>query len=1617
MAHSNIHMPSTCLPGDGRSAISSRCPPCFPKHSPVPDGLKQKLNFPGLLSQAAVGPSQTTAAFDVFASGELAAPGNGLPGVQPASPSRCTTTASVALLPAFPVNMPLTTCATAPGDALKTQAHLHSTVEDEAIPASIRREIPQIVVRRGDAPTDALMRIPANQSAESYFRASREYSDFAGASAVREAAMANFPRPHVTSVPAATNLALLTQQPDSAASCASPPLPGGPADAPTAPMGAEIRVGASTESLQQLLSKHPQQARLLAAVLQRDGQSGSAPGALSRHLWAVAAAAAVRASPGLVQQQLRLRSQLLTRMALERCAQGEAPRCASPASKETLPASRVGNEGSVRVGSAPQNSQALQKQKECLAQSEARLQRPEILAVLHNRSTATFRFVLRALAVLAECCPRWAATAPAPAAAPLKSAHRTGAQLVGGEVILDRAAVPGDSSTGRCGSQVFRGQGEAEASGAAPSSYRWHWLHVVSFADKPELLTVYSSILAPLVSFASCCLPQAYPADNAASLSARTKERQALCGSNSALVLLQVLRELDDLRSLHDPLFLSSGIYSLQLLGQQPLGAVPHLGVCGEGCRAAMSAEGVCGLGLLRQSPLFPSFLEAAKALLAWPAPAVAAAAASLPQSSLQINRERATVEHCDSASFVCRECRQRTAAAASQGSASSANDAEKVSLVAAARGLAECILKHVDLNALDGSELLALLRLSEHLKPSLEAAVEDRAPVAKANSLVALASREGEAAFAVANGVQSCSVSTKTAMESQQDDACEAFVSLNKRGGDADRTQSQTHDSPEGVRNGKGEAISHGNGDGSTQGSQESVSEWTVSSRRHSESSTGSGQTVGAISSTDTDSAAESCLHSQGVAGSESPHASVICGSSVQPQEQPPAHTLLCFSPLFSFKDNGAASSSDLASCSPFSTEKLVTRAAPQPLSAVEKLLAGPDSVVDLQEPLPDSPVSCSLSNLLCPGPGADDGSARASATAKERACAADGPEAAPVYEGLYPSSSFGYSFSRLSSQEPPDFAAAELGVASGFAPVPLEESALSGVWAVHESVGLRDLPVLSGGLAEGAGAQAAVGGVQAVGKTGSRRRSARRQGATRHSEKRPEKLARMPAAQGAARAHDAQSKKRDYGVASGGSCDEFLAATCGGAGVRGKRAKTQTPVAEVEQPTSQAWSDAPEASSSLPDLLSRGGSANLVSASPATQACQDEKASGRNAAGAAGARRPVGAGASRGPVASTSSSVRSAVKGIYFDSYKKLWRVQWNSSGSSGGGSGGAGRRVSRSFSCARLGFEAAKARAIAWMLSGGHVGDGALSPNGGARGGSPGSCAGAGGDGVSDATSDGGSGASQATPELLEREEKERLLFSDPRLFLERIEAFYIKNRLYGLQCSGNSASASSQAGAEDSSQGSGESGGTGHRRGNGGSGGLRIVSVLSLDDMLAILKGTKRGMGDDASEHAETEAETEEEGTRVGEESESLCDAGACETPPRHAPFPLGGGSQGNQTDSQPSRKKQKRGKAAPAAAGATRSLVASPVTSPFVPGLSEEMEKHLFRLLPSLAPATARIDAGLQACHPLDGDVERTLSNALAAAAVGLEAADSVASLGVIPEVNDAHMQVVPSLSG
>lgn len=145
-----------------------------------------------------------------------------------------------------------------------------------------------------------------------------------------------------------------------------------------------------------------------------------------------------------------------------------------------------------------------------------------------------------------------------------------------------------------------------------------------------------------------------------------------------------------------------------------------------------------------------------------------------------------------------------------------------------------------------------------------------------------------------------------------------------------------------------------------------------------------------------------------------------------------------------------------------------------------------------------------------------------------------------------------------------------------------------------------------------------------------------------------------------------------------------------------------------------------------------------------------------------------------SGGPAAdAVFSTFRSPVKGVYYDSFKKLWRVQWHASSSDLGGSAAEGKRMSRSFSCSRLGFDLARARAVAWMLSGGLVGDGGA-PASGRR---PGA-------GTLDASRVCTVLASAAGWEAVQDNEiKEFAVFYDPKRFLTRVEGYYVAQKPCG------------------------------------------------------------------------------------------------------------------------------------------------------------------------------------------------------------------------------------------
>ncbi|CBZ55823.1 unnamed protein product [Neospora caninum Liverpool] len=1701
---------------------------------------------------------QSDASFDIVGTEDSATADNELPGPRVSSPSRCTTTASVALLPAFPVSADSAAPGTATGETGKLQALVQAKTEDGTIPAHASARNVHLPSRaeKMNVPDEACGEAETCQP-ESFFPETRDPLSFPETSRAllhETPGIASFARPRIEptvpssaalsamSLPANPSLLNSTQSQESpASSCLSQCFPG--AAGVPCPTGTGNRGGVSAEALQRLIGKSPLHVQALLATMRQqcDGQLGATARALSRQLWAAAA----RASPAVLQQQLRLRSQLLARLALERSTRGQACARSTPATaqakKERMlePTSAGSGHDSSRPGATQPRVQDLNHQQaQRLRQAEVQLERPEVFTVLHNRSAAILHFVLRALGLLANCCPRWSGVSPLDSVAASSHGQKGGSKHVDLKAVNSAFTDPtmclragsldskmrdefgldvrgpvlgGAGCAGQAGIHIS-GTGGGEAERPLPSSYRWHWLHVVSFADKPELLTIYYSTLAPLLSlvspsvspsgqqvsdaavssshvpkgsapsFASQGYAAASPTPSGANPTALSEQagagRSNLCGLNSALVLLQVLRDLDDLRSLHDPVFLPSGLYPLQLLGKQQAGLSAQLsgtgdanqdGACGEGCRCTVYSDSVCGLAVLRRSPFFPCFVEAATALLAWPAAGAAVAAASLPPGMLDATGNRGALESCRAGKDFSREPQPSSntddwrrpvvpSQSSAVGSTTNRDAANHDSLVATARGLAECVLKHVDLNSLDGSDLLALLRLSEHLKPSLEEAPSapacssgqlpssaDTAGVAHAapgnvpGAVEAIEDRYVKEALAAISG-NSFGINfeeTETGQGTVNSVDTDGRAKLNSFGdsnplGESGKGKSQRCDSTEGLPTHTDTTAREIPGAGSqgsgTVSGEAQIFQVSTDLSRHSESSTGSGQTAGANSSKETSPlrvapTLDSLVLLPEMRGSESP--SSLGPVNCQSQEHLPPHTLLRFSPLFS-RGAGIGSSADRenpSSCSSLSTGNVGVHGVPAPVSPVETLLPGSGRMFGLQEPLPEGHAACSLGDLLCPA-GVDEASGNLLSTENGTGgCATDrsGREGM-AFESLFPSAACGYSFSRLPSQDA-ECLPSEVLAAAGFPATPLEGSPLTTGLSVHDGLGHEcDLSAL-GGRPDGTLRQPNAG-FRTVGEAGPGRRGVRQHAAgSRLLEKRAGKhTSRTPGAH-PARLHEVLPKKKDYGLPASACCDEAsvgsslaglqggIAAAACGIGVRNKRARTQEPVTEGELSGNRdgAWSDAPEGAESLPDLLSRGGGSLAAAAAGPTHSPCKVKPSARTAGGT-GARRAVAVATSRGLAASTSSSVRSAVKGIYFDSYKKLWRVQWNRSGSSGsGGSGGAGRRVSRSFSCARLGFEAAKARAVAWMLSGGLVGDGGL-PSGDSRlGSAAGNGTAANAEGLSD-RNDGSLTGSAMTPELLLKEEKERLLFADPRLFLERIEAFYIRHRLYGLQCNGSGAGGS-QNGSEDSANSQGEAGSNGNRRGNGGSGGLRIVSVLSLDDMLAVLNGTKHGMGEqDTSEPlVEREEEVNEDRSRTGDEDGALCGSGACDMSPLNptalVPQP--------QTESLTSRKKLKREKGAPVTGAADRPSAPAPLPGPFVGALSEEMEKHLLRLLPSLAPVTAQLKLDLQACHAGNGGTE-SFVDALAAE---LDAAAAAGSSGIAPEEHGALASGVPPLSG
>ncbi|KEP59929.1 UNVERIFIED_CONTAM: AP2 domain transcription factor AP2XII-2 [Hammondia hammondi] len=1717
MARSTLELPVPCPPEDSGRALPSRLVESLSGHCQASDGPAKPFPATAMSQTGSIG-SHTEASFDFVGTEDSATGDHELPGPRVSSPSRCTTTASVALLPAFPVSAESTLSGAGTGETGKLQDLAQAKTEGGRIPAdeTTENELLSALAEKVNIPEEhTATEAQARQPAESFFPASSDPLAYREASLLRETpGIAGFARPltdlgvnHSTALsavslsPSRSPLNPTQLQEIPASSC----FPGGAVGVPGSAPGAGNRGMVSTETLQRLISNSPLHIQALLASMrqQREGQLGETARALSRQLWAAAA----RASPVVIQQQLRLRSQLLARLALERRNRGQPRPGSTPApgqAKSTNvlePAQDESRRDNVRKPIAapqPKLQDLNHEQAQRLRQAEAQLERPEVFTVLHNGSAAILHFVLRALGLLANACPQWSGASPLDSAAPShlgpkagsKQAESKGGNSASSGSMLCLAAGSLESKmrdefgldaggavsaeAGCAGHTGMQLSGTAEADRPVPSSYRWHWLHVVSFADKPELLTIYHSILAPLLSLVSPSVLRSGHRDTSVSIGLEPKasitsydpspcsataseqsdkERCDLCGLNSAFVLLQVLRDLDDLRSLHDPVFLPSGMTPLQLLGKQAGGfsaqltgtgdANPQHGACGEGCRCTANSDSLCGLAVLRRSPFFPSFVEAAKGLLAWPASGAAVAAACLSQGVFGTKDNRVTLERCSGGEVNFHAVPRgplptshtgacRATDAPSHGSivnsAVNREEANQNSLVATARGLAECVLKHVDLNSLDGADLLTLLRLSEHLKPSLEEASPAHGsapgPVEKVadtseNSFGCVNFEDDETEQGGGNSANTPGLSKTSAFGNVR-----LFVESGKvqphgralAGGHRSHTETNATE----IAGVGSQAI----GEVSDEATQEA---FPVSTdlRRQSRSITGSSQPLDAHSSKATSSlrfapVLDSLVHLPEMCGSESPTVALEQGCG-QLQEQPP-HTLLRFSPLFTC-GLGVPSDRENPTSGASLTGSMGAHGIPAPVTPVERLLPGGGGMFGLQETLPDSPAACSLGALLCPGGVVDEASGNLLTTDGGRGCFADSSSReAAAFESLYPSTtSSGYSFSRLPSQEA-EVLPSELLVATvGFPTTSQEGSPLpAGSAARGGGLGREcDLSAFAG-RSEGSLRQAnAVGGFRTMAEAGPGRRGVRHHAAgSRLPEKRPGKHAsRTP---GSDHLLETLSKK-DYGLPAGASCGEsatgssltselqggVVSASCG-IGGRNKRTRAQEPAMEGDFSGNRdrVWSDIPEGVESLPDLLSRSaGSVAPVASAPSTSPC---KVKPTRAAGGSAARRAAAAATSRGLAVSTSSSVRSAVKGIYFDSYKKLWRVQWNRSGNSGGGgSGGAGRRVSRSFSCARLGFEAAKARAVAWMLSGGLVGDGGL-PSGDSRVGVAGNGAGN-AEGLSDRSDGGGLAGASMTPELLIKEEKERLLFADPRLFLERIEAFYIRHRLYGLQCNGSGAGGS-QNGSEDSMNSAGESGSTGNKRGNGGSGGLRIVSVLSLDDMLAVLNGTKHGMGEqDTSEPLEEREEEANEDRSRMVDGEALCGAGPRESPPLSvtAAVPQ------SQTERLMSRKKLKREKGAAATEAVDRPTVRSSLPVPFVSGLSEEMEKHLFRLLPSLAPVQNRLDLGRQPCHTANGEAG-SLAEALAAE---LSAAGTTGSSRIVPEEHEAHVPSVSPLSG
>ncbi|KAL8442781.1 hypothetical protein Emag_006229 [Eimeria magna] len=231
------------------------------------------------------------------------------------------------------------------------------------------------------------------------------------------------------------------------------------------------------------------------------------------------------------------------------------------------------------------------------------------------------------------------------------------------------------------------------------------------------------------------------------------------------------------------------------------------------------------------------------------------------------------------------------------------------------------------------------------------------------------------------------------------------------------------------------------------------------------------------------------------------------------------------------------------------------------------------------------------------------------------------------------------------------------------------------------------------------------------------------------------------------------------------------------------------------------------------------------------------------------------------------TSACCRSPVKGVYYDSSKKLWRAQWHAAVDSKGLALD-GKRISRSFNCSRLGYDLARAMAVAWMLSAGSVGDETLlliSKEGKRK------------RSLDPSSVRAALAAATSWEQIDDCQIKELVVFHDPKRFLSKIEEVYLSQKASkavrppGFPChvlgANNSSSSSTSAvtslkrdaaiaKAPKSDSGSAAAAGFAREASAGRSeipGGFAsdkpaVLFSMSLNDMLEVVWGSPRAAAD-------------------------------------------------------------------------------------------------------------------------------------------------------------------------